>query len=120
MKDPKEDETPMEEDEVGDIELGELDLDSIEEACANKGVGYIPFRQVQLLQEAILKLKPSPKLGVGGTNLKEIRKKFKETGTRRGRKTDNQRIKEAGVRMVESGMYPTIKEALEQASGSFK
>jgi len=120
MKEPDENETPMEEDEVGDIELGELDLDSIEEACANKGVGYIPFRQVQLLQEAILKLKPSPKLGVGGSTLKEIRKKFKESGTRRGRKTDNQRIKEAGVRMVESGMYPTIKEALEQASGSSK
>jgi len=95
-------------------------LDNIEEACANKGAGYIPFRQVQLLQEAILKLKPTSKLGVGGNTLKEIRKKFKETSTRRGRKTDNQRIKEAGVRMVESGMYPTIKEALEQASGSFK
>jgi len=119
-EDPEEDETPMEEDEAGDIELGELDLDSIEAACADKGAGYVPFRQVQLLQEAILKLKSPQKLGVGEVTRKEIRKKFKETGTKRGRKTDNQRIKEAGVRMVESGMYPTIKEALEQASGSFK
>jgi len=117
---PEDEETHMEEDEAGEIELGELDLDGIEAACADKGAGYVPFRQVQLLKEAILKLKPPPKLGVGEVTLKEIRKKFKETGNRRGRKTDNQRIKEAGVRMVESGMYPTIKEALEQASGSFK
>ena len=119
-KDPEDDEAPMEEDEAGDIELGELDLDGIEAACADKGAGYVPFRQVQLLQEAILKLKSPPKLGVGEVTRKEIRKKFKETGPKRGWKTDQQRIKEAGVRMVESGMYPTIKEALEQASGSFK
>jgi len=119
-EDQEEDETLMEEDEAGEIELGELDLDGIEAACADKGAGYVPFRQVQLLQEAILKLKHPPKLGVGEVTLKEIRKKFKETGNRRGRKTDSQRIKEAGVRMVESGMYPTIKEALEQASGPSK
>jgi len=110
----------MEEDDTGDIEIGELDLDIIEEACATKGASYIPFKQVQLLKDAILKLKPSPKLGVGGNTIKEIRKKFKETGNKRGRKSDGQRIKEAGIRMVESGMYPTIKEALEQASGSLK
>jgi len=120
QKDAVEEETPMEEDETGDIEIGELDLDIIEEACATKGAGYIPFKQVQLLKDAILNLKPSPKLGVGGNTIKEVRKKFKETGNKRGRKSDGQRIKEAGIRMVESGMYPTIKEALEQASGSFQ
>jgi len=120
QREHEEEETPMEEDETGNIELGELDLDVIEEACANKGESYIPYKQVQLLKEAILNLKPPPKLGVGGSTLKEIRKKFKETSNKRGRKPDNQRIKEAGIRMVESGMYPTIKEALEQASGSFQ
>ena len=34
----------MEEDEGGEMELGELDLDVIEEECRKKGKGYVPQR----------------------------------------------------------------------------
>ena len=46
------------------MELGDLDLDSIEMACDNLNEGYIPFEQIALLQEAIIKTKGSWELGV--------------------------------------------------------
>ena len=42
------------EDEGEDMDLGELDLDSIEEECRKKGQGYVSRRQLELLQEAIM------------------------------------------------------------------
>ena len=47
----------MEEDEAGDMELGELDLDKIEKECEKKGKGYVSRRQLELLQELIIKMK---------------------------------------------------------------
>ena len=44
----------MEEEEGDDTELGELDLDAIEEECGKKGQGYVSRRQIELLQEAII------------------------------------------------------------------
>ena len=44
-----------EEDEGEDMDLDELDLDAIEEECRNKGQGYISRRQLELLQEAIIR-----------------------------------------------------------------
>ena len=38
-----------EEDEGDDMELGELDLDTIEEECGKKGQGYVSRRQIELL-----------------------------------------------------------------------
>ena len=40
----------MEEDEGEEMELGELDLDVIEEECGNKGKGYVPQHQIEFLQ----------------------------------------------------------------------
>ena len=37
-------------DEVGDMDLGELDLDEIEKECSKKGKGYVSRRQFELLQ----------------------------------------------------------------------
>ena len=44
----------MEEDEGEDMDLGELDLDAIEEECRKKGQGYVSRCQLELLQEAII------------------------------------------------------------------
>ena len=38
-----------EEDEGEDMDLGELDLDAIEEECRNKGQGYVSRCQLELL-----------------------------------------------------------------------
>ena len=47
-----------------DMELGELDLDGIKKACDNLTTGYIPFEQITLLHEAIIKTKGVRGLGV--------------------------------------------------------
>lgn len=49
---------------VEDMELGDLDLEGIEKACDNPKTGYIPFSQLILLQEAIIKTKGTRGLGV--------------------------------------------------------
>ena len=46
----------MEEDEGEEMELGELDLDAIKEECEKKGKVYVPGRQIELLQEAIIRM----------------------------------------------------------------
>ena len=45
----------MEEDDGEEMELEELYLDAIEEECGKKGKGYVPQRQIELLQEAIIR-----------------------------------------------------------------
>ena len=40
-----------------DMDLGELDLDGIEKECDNLSKGYIPFEQIALLEETIVKMK---------------------------------------------------------------
>ena len=37
------------EEEGDEMELGELDLDAIEEECGKKGKGYVSRRQIKLL-----------------------------------------------------------------------
>jgi hypothetical protein len=49
---------------VEDTDLGELDLEGIEKACDNPKTGYIPFSQIALLKEAIIKSKGVRGLGV--------------------------------------------------------
>ena len=44
----------MEEDDSEDMDLGELDLDTIEEECRKKGQGYVLRCELELLQEAII------------------------------------------------------------------
>ena len=46
------------------MELGELDLDSIEKACDNPTSRYILFEQIVLLTEEIIKTKNVKGLGV--------------------------------------------------------
>ena len=53
-----------EEDEGEDMELGELDLDTIEEECKKKGQGYVSRCHIQLLQEAIIQMGALESLGI--------------------------------------------------------
>ena len=46
------------------MELGELDLEGIEKACDNPKTGYIPFSQIALLKEVLIKTKGVQGLGV--------------------------------------------------------
>ena len=45
----------VDEDEVEEMELGELDLDVIEVEYRKTGHGYVSRRQIELLQEAIIR-----------------------------------------------------------------
>ena len=42
-------EKEMDEDDVEDMELGELDLDAIEKECEKAGKGYVSCKKVELL-----------------------------------------------------------------------
>ena len=54
----------VEEAEDEEMELGELDLDAIEAECGKKGKGYMPRRQIDLLQEEIIKAEAHLNLGI--------------------------------------------------------
>lgn len=94
------------------MEIGDLDLDAIELAMADKNKGFVPADQVKLLEEAILKANPRCSLGVEQGQGRENKRKQPESWEKRGRKSNKQRIAEVGNRLIESGQYPTIKAAL--------
>ena len=54
----------MEEDDGEEMELEELYLDAIEEECGKKGKGYVPRRQIELLQEVIIRSGAHQELGI--------------------------------------------------------
>ena len=106
----------VEEEEDEEMELGELDLDAIEAECGKKGKGYVPKRQIELLQEAIIKDGAHPNLGIVPDPQKGNKRKSPKEEQRRGRKTNKQRIAEVGVKLIESGQYPTITMAFSEVS----
>ena len=68
----------MEEDEGEDMDLGELDLDAIEEECRKKGQGYVSRRQLELLQEAIIRTGAVESLGIDPDAQKGSKRKSPE------------------------------------------
>ena len=74
------------------MDLGELDLEEIEKECSKKGQGYVSRRQLELLQQAILKTKASPQLGISKDPLKGIKWKKPKDGGKCGNKMDRWRI----------------------------
>ena len=64
----------MEEDEGEEMELGELDLDAIKEECEKKGKVYVPRRQIELLQEAIIRMGAHQDLGIDLDPQEELRR----------------------------------------------
>ena len=83
--------------------LGELDLDAIEAECGKKGKGYVSRRQIELLQEAIIKAGAHPNLGIDPDPLTGHKWKPPEEEQRRGRKSIKQHIAEIGVKLIELG-----------------
>jgi len=64
------------------------------------------------LEEAILRENSPQSLGITTTPPNENKRNFSETGGTRGRKSNKQRIVEIGVKLIDSGQYPTIKSSL--------
>ena len=54
----------VEEVEGEDMDLGKLDLYAIEEECRKKGQGYVSRHQLELLQEAIIRMGTVESLGI--------------------------------------------------------
>ena len=82
-----------------DMDLGELDLERIEKAWKSLKDGYIPFQQLVLFKEALIKTKGARGLGVVSESMKG------GEGKRRGRRTNAQRIQDVkgkinGVRSI--------------------
>ena len=78
-------------EEMGDIELGELDLAGLENACENNNLQNIAPKQIQMLTNILHTAKANKKLGIVTTTPKETKKGNKES-KKRGRKTALQRI----------------------------
>ena len=87
-------------EETEDMDIWELYLYGIEQACANPKSGYIPFQQVAPLREAIIKSKSSKTLGVVSESLKFSKGKI------RVRRSNAQRIQEVGGKLVALDQYP--------------
>ena len=104
----------VEEDEGEDMDLGELDLDAIEEECRKKGQGYVSRRQLELLQEAIIRTGAVECLGIDPNAQKGSKRKSPEEELCRGRKTNKQQIVAVGFWLIESRHYPTIQAAFSE------
>jgi len=78
----------MEADGDEEMELGELDLDENEKECAKKEKGYVSQKQLELLQEAIIRSKARKKLGVALDPHKGSKRKPPEEELKRGRKSN--------------------------------
>jgi hypothetical protein len=65
-------------EEGEDLDLGELDLLGLEEACRKKDHQSIPTNQVHLLKEALMKARADQKLGVLLSIHKEAKKGHKD------------------------------------------
>ena len=102
------------EEEGDEMELGELDLEAIEEECGKKGQGYVSRCQIELLQEKIIRTGAHESLGIDPNSQKGSKRKSPEEELRRGRKTNKQRIAAVGVRLIESGQYPTIRATFSE------
>ena len=104
------------EEEGDDMELGELYLDATEEECGKNGKGYVSRCQIELFQEAIIRIGTHESLGIDLDPQKGSKRKSPEEELRRGRKTNTQRIAEVGVRLIELGQYLIIKEAFSKVN----
>ena len=110
----------VEDKEDEEMELGELDLDAIESKCGKNGKGYISRRKIELLQEAIIKAGAHSNLGIDPNPQIGYKRKSPKEEQCTGRKSNKQCITEVGVKLIESGQYPTIKAAFSEISKVFK
>ena len=74
-------------EEMGDIELGELDLAGLENACENHNLQNIAPKQIQMLTDILYTAKANNKLGIITANPKDINKGTKESKKQGRRKS---------------------------------
>ena len=96
-------------EEMGDIELGDLDLVGLEDACKNNTFQDIAPKQIQMLTDILHNAKANKKLSIVTTTPKETKKGTKKS-KKRGRKTALKRIANMGTILVESGQYSQLTE----------
>jgi hypothetical protein len=90
--------------------LGEMDFEGIEKAYENLEDGYIPFRQLALFKESLIKSKGARGSGVFLDPMKG------GEGKCMGRRTNAQRIQDVGGRLMASRQYPVINEVFNPPS----
>lgn len=90
----------IQEEDLEEMEIGDLDLDAIEKATTDKDKGFVPAEQVHLLEEAILKANPRRAMGLEQGSGRENKRKQPESAEKRGRKSNRQRIAEVGSRLI--------------------
>ena len=91
------------EEEEEDMDLGELDLDGIEQVCERQGTCYVPQEKFYLLQNAIIKVKAQNHLGIMDGSMKENKRKSSELSKKSECKSNRVRLAKVGVKLVESG-----------------
>ena len=72
-------------DDMSDVEIGELDLQALKEACKKKAFNSILPKKIQLLTDSHLKSNAKCDLGIQNVHPKELRKGMKDI-KKRGRK----------------------------------
>lgn len=97
---------PMEEDSEG-LELGELDIIGLEDACKSKDFDKIKPHQIDKLVKVLPKAQQQTKLGIQLGSHWDSLKVAKES-RKRGRKPDWQRTITIGEILVNSGRYPKL------------
>ena len=60
------------------MELGELDLEAIQEECGKKGQGYVSRRQIELIHEEIIRMGSDESLGIDPDAQKSSKRKSLE------------------------------------------
>ena len=99
-------------EEVEDMDIGDLDLDGIEQYCEDVEKGYVPQEQVVLLKEEIIKEMETNHIGINPSSHKDYKINHEEIVRNPGRKSNRKRIATIGLKLVESGQYPTIRASL--------
>ena len=107
---------PMEEDSDG-IELGDLEIIGLEDACKRKDFDKIKPHQIDTLAEVLSKAQQQEKLGVQLGSHWDSLKVAKES-KKRGRKPDWQCTISIGEILVNSGRYPKLTRFFPPLSNS--
>ena len=109
----------VEEEDTEEMDLGDLNLEKLEKDIQDPIKGIIPAQQVVLLKEAIINTRKKDKsLVVCSDNPRaKIHETIKKTGNeKRGRISNQRRIKDIGEKLVASGHFSTIKETFSISS----
>ena len=93
----------------GEIDLNDVDLVSLEEACKNNAMHAITPKQIQLLIDILQSPSIRSKLGVVISHLKDLKKSIKEA-KKKERKSNIQRLVDLGSNLVDSGQYSQLTE----------